>query len=174
MVQGKSNGPLHQARIDTWKSIARYLGRSSRTVQRWHSAYGLPVHRLGGATGSIFAYADELDGWLRNRDLHSASTLVAMPRPAAPRRASQQPELRQDDRIPNQVRIPESRKAQSETLVAFARKLWDNLSHETLKLIAPCFREAIDRDPSNAGAFAGLSETLTIEGLIGNIGIPDA
>jgi len=55
-------------RLDTWKLIAKYLGRSSRTVQRWHAEYGLPVHHLGGEASSVYAYTDELDLWLRRRD----------------------------------------------------------------------------------------------------------
>ena len=57
-----------EARLDTWKSIAQYLGRSTRTVQRWHSEYRLPVRHLGGDATSVFAYTDELDEWLRNRN----------------------------------------------------------------------------------------------------------
>ena len=36
------------ARLDTWKSIAQHLDRSTRTVQRWRSEYGSPVRQLGG------------------------------------------------------------------------------------------------------------------------------
>ena len=56
------------ARLDTWKSIAQYLGRSTRTVQRWRLEYGLPARHLGGDSTSVFAYTDELDDWLRNRN----------------------------------------------------------------------------------------------------------
>ena len=56
------------ARLDTWKSIAQYLGRSTRTVQRWRSEYGLPVRHLGGDATSVFAYTDEFDEWLRGRN----------------------------------------------------------------------------------------------------------
>ena len=85
MAEGRTGSPFRQVRIDTWKSIARYLGRSSRTVQRWHREYDLPVHRLGVDTGSVFAYADELDSWLRNRDRAPNNTLIEIPRPALPR-----------------------------------------------------------------------------------------
>ena len=57
-----------ETRLDTWKSIAQYLGRSARTVQRWRSEYGLPVRHLGGDATSVFAYTDELDKWLRGRN----------------------------------------------------------------------------------------------------------
>jgi hypothetical protein len=32
-------------RLDSWKEIAAYLGRSVRSVQRWERAEGLPVLR---------------------------------------------------------------------------------------------------------------------------------
>ena len=54
-------------RLDSWKAIAHYLGRSCRTVQRWNSVYGLPVHHMGGVTGSVFAFKNELDTWIGNR-----------------------------------------------------------------------------------------------------------
>ena len=56
------------ARLDTWKLIAQYLGRSTRTVQRWRLEYGLPVRHLGGDATSVFAYTDELDEWMRSRN----------------------------------------------------------------------------------------------------------
>jgi phage terminase Nu1 subunit (DNA packaging protein) len=53
-------------RLDSWKSIAEYLERSTRTVQRWHAYHGLPVHHFGGSKGSVFGYAEEIDHWLVN------------------------------------------------------------------------------------------------------------
>jgi TolB-like protein/Tfp pilus assembly protein PilF len=53
------------ARLDSWKAIARYLGRDIRSVQRWERERGLPIHRVPGARGGgIFAYQEELDAWL--------------------------------------------------------------------------------------------------------------
>lgn len=54
-----------RARLDSWKDIARYLGRDVRTVIRWEQTRGLPVHRVpGGTLSRVFAYPDELDRWL--------------------------------------------------------------------------------------------------------------
>jgi hypothetical protein len=54
-------------RLDSWKHIATYLCRDERTVQRWHTKNGLPVHRVPGpARGSVFAYSQEIDAWLRS------------------------------------------------------------------------------------------------------------
>src|SRR3954470_13862731 len=56
------------ARLDSWKEIAAYLRRGSRTVQRWEREEGLPVHRLQhGKLGSVYAYPAELDAWFSSR-----------------------------------------------------------------------------------------------------------
>jgi len=68
MVEGRMSVPFCQERLDTWESIARYLGQSSRVVQQWHREYGLPIHPLGVETSTIFAYADELDRWRRDHN----------------------------------------------------------------------------------------------------------
>ncbi len=55
-------------RLDSWKEIAAYLRRGTRTVQRWESIEGLPVHRLQhGRLGSVYAYKGELDAWWKSR-----------------------------------------------------------------------------------------------------------
>lgn len=174
MLEGRTGGSFRPVRMDTWKSIARHLARSTRTVQRWHREYGLPVHRLGVKTGSIFAYADELDSWLRNRDSAPKNTLIEIPSPAHPRTpdlASEANRRLWDSEFP---RIPSSERQRSAALIAFAYKQWANLSNENLKMIAKCFREAIDLDPGNANAFAGLSHALIAEGLMGILRIPTA
>jgi tetratricopeptide (TPR) repeat protein len=53
-------------RLDSWKEIASYFGRDERTVKRWEKGRGLPVHRLPGARGGVYAFSDELDLWMNN------------------------------------------------------------------------------------------------------------
>jgi hypothetical protein len=55
--------------LDSWKAIAKYLGRDVRTVRRWEKKGGLPVHRaLGRERGTVYAYRSELDAWLRGSE----------------------------------------------------------------------------------------------------------
>src|SRR5262245_53530185 len=55
-------------RLESWKEIAAYLGRSARTVQRWERQEGLPVHRLAvDKLGSVYADRSELDAWWGER-----------------------------------------------------------------------------------------------------------
>jgi len=54
-------------RLDSWKSIAAYLDREVRTVQRWAVSRCLPVHHLpGGAKPRVFALKSEIDSWLKS------------------------------------------------------------------------------------------------------------
>jgi TolB-like protein/Tfp pilus assembly protein PilF len=55
-------------RLNSWKEIAAYLGRSERTVRRWEEKEGLPVRRLQHEQrGSVYGYRDELDSWMESR-----------------------------------------------------------------------------------------------------------
>src|SRR5436305_14316989 len=52
------------SRLDSWKEIASYLGRSEKTVRRWETGEALPIHRLlHEKRGSVYAYTGELDAW---------------------------------------------------------------------------------------------------------------
>jgi tetratricopeptide (TPR) repeat protein len=163
-----------QNRLDGWKSIARHFGRSCRTVQRWHAEFGLPIRRLGGNKGSVFAYAEELDLWMRDRGLalkvkHPENSSAMLPTSPLGRKDSVQPNNILDDSL-----IPSLAKARSAGLVALAYKMWEALSYSNLSAIARLFREAMDLDPGNAGAFAGLSIALIAQGIWGLVHTPDA
>ncbi len=51
-------------RLNSWKEIAQHLQRDVRTVKRWERERAMPVHRVPGRRGSVFAYADEIAAWL--------------------------------------------------------------------------------------------------------------
>jgi Tol biopolymer transport system component len=75
-----------ESRLDSWKSIAVYLGRGVRTVQRWERDEGLPVHRLAHEKrGTVYADKHELDVWWESRRLTLPSeTLPSETPPAEP------------------------------------------------------------------------------------------
>jgi Tol biopolymer transport system component len=59
-----------EIRLESWKAIAAYLNRDVRTVKRWETAEGLPVHRHRHlARSSVYAYPGELETWRASRHL---------------------------------------------------------------------------------------------------------
>ena len=51
-------------RLDSWKEIASHFGRDERTVKRWEKDRGLPVRRLPGTKGRVYAFTDDLARWM--------------------------------------------------------------------------------------------------------------
>jgi hypothetical protein len=54
--------------LTSWRDIARYLGKSIRTVQRWEGELGLPVRRTkqeGKAV--VLAIPEEIDAWVHSQ-----------------------------------------------------------------------------------------------------------
>ena len=78
-------GPRDPAdRLDSWKAVASYLGRSNKTVRRWEEKEGLPIHRLHhDKRGSVYAYKQELDAWwqLRKSSLEQDEVAASDPDP---------------------------------------------------------------------------------------------
>ena len=165
-----------ETRLDTWKSIAQYLRRSARTVQRWRSEYGLPVRHLGGDATSVFAYTDELDKWLRDRKPSELQEDIDRQESNGSPHGS----------LPGSGQVAQSRKSASlyrhsgpsvrraTELVELAQQLWDRLSETNLCSIVRLYREAADLDPCNAWAFAGLSQALIAAGVLGLIHTSEA
>lgn len=71
----KPPNPSLGSRLDSWKEIAAYLCRGERTVKRWETDRGLPIHRVpGGGRGSVYAFSAELDEWLSSSGSSEAET----------------------------------------------------------------------------------------------------
>src|SRR5436305_1197484 len=47
--------------LRSWREIADYLNRGTRTVQRWSIHAGLPVHRFGPPRAPVFAFRSEIE-----------------------------------------------------------------------------------------------------------------
>ena len=69
-------------RLDSWKSIAGFFGRDERTVKRWERERGLPVRRMPGRRGGVYAYAAELTGWMQSPS--DSGSLSLPPIPSSP------------------------------------------------------------------------------------------
>src|ERR1700755_3564923 len=157
-----------ERRLDGWKAVADYLGRSSRTVQRWHLDHGLPVRRIGADLGSIFAYPDELDGWLRERNpMKNGSPLPTRPVLVPKFNITTMPFPSQASFVLPEDGCVENRR--SSDLVAQGYALWRHASPSNFGIISRIFREAIDLDPFNSSAFAGLAMVLIVQGALGSV-----
>ena len=145
---------MPKLRLDSWKSIADYLERSPRTVQRWHASHGLPVHHFGGCKGSVFAYSPEIDRWLISLGEETRGGAA-------------------DGDVEH-----ETRKRRSLELTARATEMWETHSEENLNTLAGIYRKAIDQYPGNARALIGLADTMisaSLEGVMdGSVAYPCA
>jgi tetratricopeptide (TPR) repeat protein len=127
---------MSKMRLDSWKSIAEYLDRSRRTVQRWHAEHGLPVHHFGGTQGCVFAYTQDLDAWLSG-----------IGQPA-------------DHSLPAQQPAGDGKKRTASELASAADEMWTARSERNLATIAGLYRQALDVDPSNPSALIGLANAM--------------
>jgi tetratricopeptide (TPR) repeat protein len=164
-----TNKSSSAARLDSWKAIAEYLGRSSRTVMRWHAKLQLPVHHLAGRKSSVFAYPEELDKWFASRGAFYAKEPQETARPELFHTLSivGKSISRQEERV--ECLIPERARIRSAELTALAHRIWEVDSHGNLTTISHHFRQAIDLDPGNASAYAGLSLVFIAQGLWGSV-----
>src|SRR5215813_15119164 len=69
-----------RGRLDSWKEIADYLKRDTRTAIRWEQERGMPVHRVpGGKRQAVFAFTNEIDAWLLSQESQPASDPARKP-----------------------------------------------------------------------------------------------
>jgi len=165
----RNSREFNDTRLDTWKAIAQYLGRSSRTAQRWHSEYGLPVHHLGGDASSVFAYADELELWLRQRDRAISENKVRSGHVSDAGMLVAVKKRQLQSLAPSDIESIQGTEREAADLVTRAQRLWESLSAANLSVIARIYRKAIDLDASNARAFAGLAQALIAQAVLGNL-----
>lgn len=169
--QPQSTASRTEARLASWKEIADYLGRSPRTVQRWLVEYGLPVRRLGGSSGPIFAYKDELDRWLRNRGQATYFQSPYSSEPTAPGPVVVSPSQANSTSYDLQP-VSGLRTNRSAELTSVAQEMWETSSTADFGTAIRAFRDAIDLDPGNSSALAGLSFVLLAGSLLGSLNNP--
>jgi TolB-like protein len=81
-----STGSPVSDRLDSWKSVASFLHRDIRTVQRWEAQEGLPIYRHQGSQHSpIHAYKSEIETWWKARQSTLNQRLPKASNPSRPR-----------------------------------------------------------------------------------------
>jgi predicted DNA-binding transcriptional regulator AlpA len=55
-----------QSVLTSWKEIGQYVGKGTRTVQRWEAQADFPVRRMNleASKSSVFAIPAEVDEWI--------------------------------------------------------------------------------------------------------------
>jgi Tfp pilus assembly protein PilF len=176
MVAEKTETP-HDRRLSTWKEIATFFGCDERTVKRWETTRGLPVHRVpNGIRSPVFAYESELRAWLNSHE--------EAEEPRAGESASGHPvfrlggpasivlgalaiavlalgiwEARQSGPVRSEA--PASAHHPNAEAQAFYRAglfEWQSRTPSGLRHAVDDFTQAIVRDPQYAQAYAGLAQ----------------
>jgi tetratricopeptide (TPR) repeat protein len=62
-IQQNVANPAQHERLNSWKEIAAHLKCGERTAKRWEKTRALPVRRLPGGPGLVFALKSEIDAW---------------------------------------------------------------------------------------------------------------
>lgn len=84
-MTGRPEKPPAERRLRSWKEIAHFFGKDERTVKRWETLRGLPVHRVpGGSRTSVYAYAHELEEWLKSPSEQAQLEAISPPPPPSP------------------------------------------------------------------------------------------
>jgi tetratricopeptide (TPR) repeat protein len=168
-------------RLDTWKEIATYFGRDERTVRRWETSRGLPVHRVpGGAGGTVYAFEAELAAWLRGHP-ETGESGKAAPDPsieARPRTrlyiwltaaglAAVAVAFGLAQLLSSREAGPVPSKTASHNLkaVAFYRSglyEWQTRTPVGLERAVADFKQAVARDPNYAEAYVGLANCYNL------------
>ena len=124
-------------RLDSWKEIAAHVRRTVRTVQRWESACGLPVHRHGHRqSSSVYAFRSELDAWWLSRKDPDVVLQEGRARPPPGRPSTH---------------------ASARDLSLMARAQWNARTVDGIRRSVALATQATERDPDCAPAYGMLA-----------------
>jgi Tfp pilus assembly protein PilF len=170
-------GEFEDRRLNTWKEIASFFGCDERTVKRWETTRGLPVHRVpNGLRSPVFAYERELRTWLDSNASPNQSPDARVDSPAQPRFLGARsialafaavaialvgwlafPRLVDREPGPQHAVRHQPNK---EALAFYRAGLfdWQTRTPVGLRHAVDDFTQAIVRDPQYAEAYAGLAQ----------------
>jgi Tfp pilus assembly protein PilF len=176
-MSSEKDSPHPGKRLDTWKEIGAFFERDAKTVKRWQTTRGLPVHRVpGGGRANVFAYTQELADWLKG----NIDEAVAVPEEAPPATSWRRPLLAlaimatfaavffiaQSRRIghPSSLAASAPRRVdpQAEQLYLKGIYYWNKRSPESLNQAVDYFTQAIVKDPNYAEAYVGLANCYNL------------
>jgi tetratricopeptide (TPR) repeat protein len=170
------------SRLDSWKEIALFFSKDVRTVKRWEKERALPVHRAPGKPGgSVYAFTDELTGWLNASSPKLEEVIPAAETPAPSRTLlfgiaglvlivglgvaiAWHNYSRPSSSLASSTSLYAhgSSNAEAVDLYLKGRFEWSKRSPESLNKAVDYFTQAIVRDPNYAQAYAGLADTYDL------------
>jgi tetratricopeptide (TPR) repeat protein len=177
--------PEANRRLDSWKEIAAFLDCGERTVKRWETERGLPVHRMpGSGRGRVSAYTAELSRWLEagGPDQDAPAEPATPPSTAAPAVPLAPVRTRRSAwwlavpvvvlclaaallilraRQPSVSGAPRAGTG-AEDLYLQGRFYWNKRTPESLRTAVDYFAQAIVRDPNYARAYVGLADCYNL------------
>ena len=182
--------PEANRRLDSWKEIAAFLDCGERTVKRWETERGLPVHRMpGSGRGRVSAYTAELSRWLEagGPDQAASEEAPQAPDPPAPQLAQVVRPRRsvwwlavpalflclvalvlllnrrhESDRSRESASGIRPANIGAEDLYLQGRFYWNKRTPESLRTAVDYFAQAIVRDPNYARAYVGLADCYNL------------
>jgi len=170
------------SRLDSWKEIALFFSKDVRTVKRWEKERALPVHRAPGKPGgSVYAFADELTGWLNASSPKLEEVIPAAKAPTRSRtlilgiigltlivgaavaiawynHSGHSTSLASSTSLYGRGSL----NPEAVDLYLKGRFEWSKRSPESLNKAVDYFTQAIVRDPNYAQAYAGLADSYNL------------
>ncbi len=155
-----------KTRLTTWKEVGAFFGKSERTVKRWETERGLPVHRLPGEARSvIYAEVSELEIWLQGAGDDPAETMPRLARPVWPYAALATAVIIAIAAIVMLPRLlDDARPVPPEARALYLKGMadWQARTPESLNRAVDEFNGAIRVAPDYAQAYAGLANTYNL------------
>ena len=175
-VMADNDKPETVRRLESWKEIAAFFGRDERTVHRWEKDLGLPVHRLPGTKGRVYAFSQELASWSTKpkhavvEDVPEVVAVLDVPaaRPSHPRLIFVVATGVVLAVLAFAVPLIKSRwhgadrNREAEDLYLKGRYNWSKRTPENLNLAVDFFTQAIVRQPNYALAYVGLADSYNL------------
>ena len=159
-----------RSRLNSWKEVGAFFGKSESTVKRWEAARGLPIHRLpGDARSGVYAEVAELEDWLKShrggadedaspdavpRTLPGRWLAIAGAAMAAVIAIVVLPGLLRPD--------PDAPPPEARNLYLQGMKDWQSRQPDSIMRAADEFNAAIRIDPGYARAYAGLANCYNL------------
>ncbi len=66
-------------RLDSWKEICAYIGRSRPTCLKWSKEFDFPIYRIDPRSirSSVFSYKSEIENWFKMKR-HNAEQIISI------------------------------------------------------------------------------------------------